>query len=73
MKRSIIVYIKSQINIPDCVQATHSATFPGDAESCEPDNEESASQTGVVDVISHPSALPFISPQTLQAPVDRHL
>ena len=61
------------INIPDWVQPTHWATFPGDAESCEPGNEESASQTGVVDIISHPSAFPEISPQTLQAPVDRHL
>ena len=43
------------------------------AESSVTDVVESASQTGVVEVISQPSAYPDIKPQTLHAPVDRHL
>ena len=58
--------------LPDFLHATHSATFPV-AESCIPDVEESASQTGDADNISQPSATPDISPQTLQLPVERHL
>ena len=58
--------------LPDFLQATHWATFPL-AESWIPDVEESASQTGLVDVISQPSALPDINPHTLHAPVERHL
>ena len=70
-----IVFSKNHIIIkylPDFLQATHCATFPV-ALSSIPDVEESASQTGDVDVISHPSATPEISPQTLQPPVERHL
>ena len=33
----------------------------------------SASQTGLVENISHPSAFPEISPHTLQYPLERHL
>lgn len=43
------------------------------AESSVTEVEESASQTGVVEVISHPSAFPEISPHTLHAPLDRQL
>ena len=57
---------------PVFLHATQCATFPA-AESSIPEVDESASQTGVVDVISQPSALPEISPHTLQAPVDKHL
>ena len=38
-----------------------------------PEIVESASQTGLVEVISHPSAFPDISPHTLHIPVERHL
>ena len=34
---------------------------------------ESASQTGVVDVTSHPSCLPLMTLQILHSPVDKHL
>ena len=34
---------------------------------------ESASQTGVVDVLTQPSCVPEMSPHTLHAPDDRHL
>ena len=33
---------------------------------------ESASHIGVVEVLTHPSCDPEMSPQTLHAPVDRH-
>ena len=51
---------------------THCATFL-EAESSDIEVVESASQTGVVEKISQPSAYPEMSPHTLQAPVDRHL
>ena len=59
-------------NVPDCLHATHTATLPA-AESWIPFADESASHTGVVEVISHPSATPEISPQTLHDPVERNL
>ena len=59
-------------NSPVFLHATHVPTFP-DAESSIPEVDASASQTGEVDVISQPSALLAILPQTLHAPVDRHL
>ena len=34
---------------------------------------ESASQTGLVDVLTHPSWVPEMSPHTLHAPVDRQM
>ena len=54
------------------MHATHCATFPV-AVSCDPEVEESASQTGDVDVMSQPCACPEISPHTLHSPVERHL
>ena len=50
----------------------HCATFPV-AVSCVPGVEESASQTGDVDVMSQPCALPEMRPHTLHSPVERHL
>ena len=57
---------------PDFLQAAHLATFP-DAESSISDVDESASQTGDVEVIPQPSANPDTRPHTLHAPVERHL
>ena len=66
------IYALQNLSLPDFLQPTHTASL-SDAESCIPVVVESASQTGVVDVISHPSAYPEINPQMLQAPVERHL
>ena len=54
------------------MQATHCATFPV-AESSIPEVDESASHTGVVERILHPSAFPDMSPHTLHDPEERHL
>ena len=60
------------ISSPSFLQPTHCATLPT-AESSISDVSESASHTGVEDKISQPSARLFISPHTLQCPVERHL
>ena len=59
-------------DLPLLVHFTQCATLAV-AESSVIEVAESASQTGVVDVISQPSAYPEISPHTLHAPVERHL
>ena len=61
-----------KVPLPDCVQATHCATLSV-AESWVPEVVESASQTGDVDVMSHPCACPEMRPHTLHFPVERHL
>ena len=58
--------------LPDCVHPLHTASF-STAVSSMMVVVESASQTGLVDVLTHPSWRPEISPHTLHAPVDRHL
>ena len=57
--------IQNMINSPSFLQATHCAAFCT-AESSILAVEESASQTGVEDNISQPSATLFIFPQILQ-------
>ena len=58
--------------LPDFLHAAHTASL-FEAESWTPEVVESASQTGVVENASQLSATPDTSPQTLQAPVERHL
>ena len=58
--------------LPLLVHLTHLATLAV-AESSVTEVVESASHTGVVEVISQPSAYPDIKAQTLHAPVERHL
>ena len=61
----LVIYLK-YCNLPVFLHATHAATFAV-AESSITEVEESASQTGLSEVISHPSASPSVlSPQTLQ-------
>ena len=56
---------------PDFVHPLHIPSFPTAVSSIIV-VAESASQIGVVDVPTHPSWVPEMSPQTLHAPVDRH-
>ena len=58
--------------LPLFVHLTHFASLEV-AESSVTDVVESASQTGVVEAISQPSAFPDTNPQTLHDPVERHL
>ena len=67
----IRIYIQSFL-LPFFLHLTHLAIL-ATAETSVTDVDPSASQTGVVEVISQPSAYPDMSPQTLQAPVERHL
>ena len=57
--------MQNMINSPSFLQATHCATFCA-AESSIVAVEASASQTGVEDNTSQPSATLFIFPQILQ-------
>ena len=54
------------------MHATHSASFLT-AESCMPEVVESASQTGVDEVASHPSCVPDIILHLLHSPSERHI
>ena len=67
----IIYHIRCEIYSPFLLHATHAENFSM-AESSITDVVESASQTGVVDVTSHPSCLPLMSLQILHSPVDKH-
>ena len=53
--------------------ATHFASFPVSYMASIPPVEASASHTGEVENILHPSALLESNPQTLHAPFERHL
>ena len=57
---------------PDFVHPLHTASF-STAVSSMMLVVESASQTGLVDVLTHSSWVPEMSPHTLHTPVDRHL
>ena len=68
----IHIYDGKSRQLPDFLQAVHCATLLV-AVSSTAAVEESASQTGVVENASHPSATPDMRPHTLHAPVERHL
>ena len=59
------------LHLPLFLQLAHSATLHT-AESWIPDTVESASQTGVDDVISQPWWLPLIILHVSHSPVERH-
>ena len=65
----LILNNKADRYLPSFLQAKHCPTVrpaSGNDISCVPRESESASQTGVVEVISHPSAFPEINPHVLQ-------
>ena len=68
----VIIHQRLITHLPDFLQATHCDTLFV-AVSSIAEVVESASQTGVVENGSHPSATPDMRPHTLHAPVERHL
>ena len=68
----IHVYDGKSRQLPDFLQAVHCATLLV-AVSSTAAVEESASQTGVVENASHPSATPPTRPHMLHTPEERHL